>query len=83
MVAPAFTVKQFELPAWLAFLIVSIPFGGRVIGSLLYQRIVAILGSRLTFLSSMVALGISSIGSSTLNVPILIPLRLIVRVWLH
>ncbi|MFP3399820.1 transporter [Acidianus sp.] len=80
MVAPAFTVKQFELPAYLAFLIVSIPFGGRVIGSLLYQRIVAILGSRLTFLSSMVALGILSIGSSTLNVPILIPLRLLVGV---
>ncbi len=80
LVAPAFTVKQFELPSWLAFLIVSIPFGGRVIGSLLYQKVVTILGSRLTFLSSMLALGLLSVGSSTFNVPVLITLRLLVGV---
>ena len=28
LVAPAFTVTQFDLPQWLSFLIVSVLFGG-------------------------------------------------------
>ncbi|ARM77046.1 transporter [Acidianus manzaensis] len=80
MVAPAFTVNQFNLPQWLAFLIVSIPFGGRVIGSFLYQRIVSVLGSRLTYLISMVLLGVLSLGSSINILGLLIPLRLLVGI---
>ncbi|BFI75892.1 transporter [Sulfurisphaera ohwakuensis] len=80
LVAPAFTVNQFTLPQWLSFLIVSIPFGGRVIGSLLYQRLVSIFGSRLTYLISIIALGLFSLGSSINVLGLLIPLRLLVGI---
>ncbi len=80
LVAPAFTVNQFTLPQWLSFMIVSIPFGGRIIGSLLYQRLVSIIGSRLTYLISILALGLFSLGSSINIVAVLISLRLLVGV---
>ncbi|WP_210433926.1 transporter [Acidianus brierleyi] len=81
IVAPAYTVNQFNVAQWLAFLIVSIPFGGRVIGALSYQKIIVSLGSRLTFLTSLFSLGIISIASGIVsNIGILIVLRLLVGV---
>ncbi len=81
IVAPAYTVSQFNVAEWLAFLIVSIPFGGRVMGALAYQKIIVSLGSRLTFLVSLSSLGIISIltGISS-NFGILIVLRLLVGI---
>jgi len=81
IVAPAYTINQFNVAQWLAFLIVSIPFGGRVIGALSYQKIIVSLGSRLTFLTSLFSLGIISIASGIVsNIGILIVLRLLVGV---
>jgi len=38
-------------------LIVSIPFGGKVIGSIIYRRVI-VLGTRTVFTSAMISLGV-------------------------
>lgn len=80
MIAPAFTVNQFRLPDWLAFLIVSIPFLGRIIGSFLYQKVIEFFGSRTTYLISLPSLGLLSLGSSVSPIILLIPLRLAIGI---
>ena len=80
LVAPAFTVSQFDLPQWLSFLIVSMPFGGRVLGSLIYQRVIASLGPRLTFAVSLSALGLLSAGGSLNDEAALLLLRLLLGI---
>ncbi|BCU70149.1 transporter [Stygiolobus caldivivus] len=81
MVAPAFTVTQFNLPQWLSFLIVSIPFGGRIIGSLTYQRLIVSLGSKALYVFSTISLGILSVASGiTINIPLLLAVRAFIGV---
>ncbi|NON62820.1 transporter [Acidianus sp. RZ1] len=80
LVLPSFTVTQFSLPEWLSFLIVSIPFGGRVVGSIMYQRIVSLIGSRSTFAISMALLGSLSLASTVRDVMLLIIVRLAVGI---
>lgn len=80
MVAPAFTVNQLDLPTWLSFLIVSIPFGGRVIGSLVYQRLATALSSKSIYLLSTFSLGILSLSSIPTNVGLLLLVRTMIGV---
>ncbi|MCI2413968.1 MAG: transporter [Candidatus Aramenus sp.] len=81
LVTPAFFVSSLPLPTWLSFLVVSIPFGGRIVGAIAYQRVIALLGSRLTYLASFISLGFLALSSAlTYNVFSLVLVRFLVGV---
>ncbi|EWG07618.1 MAG: transporter [Candidatus Aramenus sulfurataquae] len=81
LVTPAFFVSSLRLPTWLSFLVVSIPFGGRIVGAIAYQRVIALLGSKLTYLASFTSLGFLALSSAlTYNVILLILVRFLVGV---
>ena len=74
-------MSQFNLPHWLSFLIVSIAFGGRIVGAIIYQKIIVTLGSKKVFLISMIALGtISLVSGFASNVILLTLIRFLVGV---
>ncbi|AAY80361.1 hypothetical protein [Sulfolobus acidocaldarius] len=68
IVSSAYVVDQFSLPTWLSYVLVSIPFLGRLIGALIYQRIIRIVKSDMIFSLSLTILGIVSLLLSVTNV---------------
>lgn len=81
LVAPSFVLNQLHLTQWEAFTFLSIPFTGRVIGSMIYQPLNRVVGVRKGYLLSMVALGaLSAVSGLQQSLVLLLAERFLVGV---
>ena len=82
LVLPTFVINQLNLPPELAFMVASMPFSGRIIGALLYQYLLKLIGSRVTVITSLTALGaLSALDGLIANFQFLAISRFLVGVF--